>query len=384
VVFMSSRPSAAFYSTYSKLASKVSKVDVTAGHFLNVPNLKNGSLAEIVMVPYFNHLGPLIATDPRDQIYSRLAFMHESDRANIVVRYDSSWSCTQLYAQVTELILRQFGLSLLQYAGPEANSTGLQLPSWVLNFNRNESLHTLRMQGRNSFYACGSTAIEDFDFHVDANRYVLHLNGLEIDSIASIGQIFSHPYLDINGTHELDGQERAFRHVEELGAWINDLRRMLSVASCFYTILDSDLTDFDLTEDAILRTCVMDCNGKLPSPEVRESYKALMSEIEPPEEFTGELSKWKLEASILFMEQKRIQGRTPIVTSKGYLGLASGPVLVGDHVYIVQGARTPLVFHKKGNGQFELKSDAYVHGIMYGEIFDDEQNSKQWTPMEVC
>jgi hypothetical protein len=368
---------------YMEKVRKGVSIHGRAGYFLQMRHVINQSLGSIIMLPYFCGYDQLIATDPKDQIYSRLAFMQESDRTQITVRYDSLWSCRQLYAQVTEIVLREVGFSIFHCAEHGSHSTELELPSWVLNFNKPRGF-IFSIRTHNSFHACGVMALKDFNFHVDTSRDLLHLQGLEFDSIMAIGQPFIHPSFDIIGLHELDTQDRAIRHMEELIAWIKDLRRMLSTTSGFYMTSDSELTNFDLTEDAIWTTCVLACDKEKPSTEIHESYKTLMGEIEPPEEFKDDSCNWKLEGSSLFIDRKTIRGRTPFVTSKGYLGLANEPVCSEDHVYLLQGAKTPFVFHKKENGQLELKSDAYVHGIMFGEVFDDEVSPKEWTPLEVC
>jgi hypothetical protein len=384
-MILPSPSSATAIAEHKETMSKVLGIYRKVGNFLSTSEVISESLENILMLLQFYAASDrLIATDPRDHIYSRLAFMQESDRAQITVRYDSQWSCRQLYAEVTELIMRQSGLSILQYAEPEFNLAELDLPSWVLNFAKQDTTLIVRFNSDSSFHACGVTALEDFNFHVDASRNVLHLKGLEIDSIAVIGQVFTHHDFGITDSHDLDTQEEAIQHIEELHAWINNIRRMLSVTSCFYKTSDSDLINSDLTEEAIFRTCVMGCNGEPISAEIRESYRKLIGEIEPPEDFKDDSWKWKLEASTLFIDHNCIRGRTPFMTSQGYLGLARGPVSSGDHVHILQGAKTPFVFHCKDDGQLELKSDAYVDGVMFGEIFDNQLSPKEWIPLEVC
>ncbi|KAF4447492.1 hypothetical protein F53441_8976 [Fusarium austroafricanum] len=57
-------------------------------------------------------------------------------------------------------------------------------------------------------------------------------------------------------------------------------------------------------------------------------------------------------------------------TEKGHLGLAPQTIQVGDEVGILQGAQVPHVFYRDSDSEkaLNLVSDAYVYGIMHGEL----------------
>lgn len=58
-------------------------------------------------------------------------------------------------------------------------------------------------------------------------------------------------------------------------------------------------------------------------------------------------------------------------TSKGYLCLVPAGTRVGDEVVLLQGGRTPYILRGTFAGRI-LVGEAYVHGIMYGEAWDEE------------
>jgi hypothetical protein len=75
-----------------------------------------------------------------------------------------------------------------------------------------------------------------------------------------------------------------------------------------------------------------------------------------------------------------------IRTERGYIGLAGNGVRVGDSVVLCRGSNVPLVFRRvgaeaeaevdtstgrEGSEKWRLVGDAYVHGIMEGETFDE-------------
>jgi hypothetical protein len=61
-------------------------------------------------------------------------------------------------------------------------------------------------------------------------------------------------------------------------------------------------------------------------------------------------------------------GRLPFVTQKGHLGLSSERVARGDAIAIIAGSQVPFVLRPQDKGQFSVVSEAYVDGIMDGEI----------------
>ncbi len=61
-----------------------------------------------------------------------------------------------------------------------------------------------------------------------------------------------------------------------------------------------------------------------------------------------------------------------IRTRNGYIGLASHSAEVGDSVVFFQGGQIPLLIRKE-DGQRRLTGDAYVHGVMQGEMWDESQ-----------
>lgn len=68
-------------------------------------------------------------------------------------------------------------------------------------------------------------------------------------------------------------------------------------------------------------------------------------------------------------------GRRLFMTDSGYLGLGPATARPGDHVYIVQGAKTPFVLRETASEatgttsrMLNVVGEAYVDGLMYGEL----------------
>jgi hypothetical protein len=62
----------------------------------------------------------------------------------------------------------------------------------------------------------------------------------------------------------------------------------------------------------------------------------------------------------------------PLVSSRGYLGLAPWNTEVGDHIAIFQGAAKPYILRVSECNYYGLVGEANVHGIMDGEVMTSE------------
>lgn len=61
-------------------------------------------------------------------------------------------------------------------------------------------------------------------------------------------------------------------------------------------------------------------------------------------------------------------GRSFFITKKGCMGLAPSLTSMGDKVVILPRGRTPYTLHKKKSGVYRFVGEAYVRGIMAGEL----------------
>ena len=66
-------------------------------------------------------------------------------------------------------------------------------------------------------------------------------------------------------------------------------------------------------------------------------------------------------------------GRAMFVTSKGFIGLAPWNAQQGDVISVLLGGCTPFILRQiPGTEQYSLVGEAYVYGIMGGELFSGE------------
>lgn len=71
-----------------------------------------------------------------------------------------------------------------------------------------------------------------------------------------------------------------------------------------------------------------------------------------------------------------LRGRVFFITENGRFGLARAGLAWGDGIAIVQGGAVPVLLRptvRNGplNREFQLRTEAFVLGVMEGEIWDD-------------
>ena len=79
-----------------------------------------------------------------------------------------------------------------------------------------------------------------------------------------------------------------------------------------------------------------------------------------------------MEISLGNMEMRRMAR-----TKAGRLALVPAASRLGDSITVCKGGRVPLIFRRRG-AYFELIGESYVHGVMKGEVFTEENCEAIW------
>lgn len=59
------------------------------------------------------------------------------------------------------------------------------------------------------------------------------------------------------------------------------------------------------------------------------------------------------------------------MTSSGHIGMGPQNIASGDEIVILPGAQAPFVLRRVNDFDYCLIGECYIHGIMYGEVFDE-------------
>ncbi|KAH7383577.1 heterokaryon incompatibility protein-domain-containing protein [Cadophora sp. MPI-SDFR-AT-0126] len=317
------------------------------------------------------------ATDPRDKIYALLSLCPPSQAANIIPDYTAPVS--DVYAVVTaRCIIRYQDLTMLQFDA-DSKSDEHQLPSWVRDYSSSGLLGQKQPVvglSPSEYAASGRDCWGRRKIFIDnlfSNDFrQLRSRGMIVDSIVYAGKNEKLArYTGVDPQERLANvKERSARTLTQVKIWEEKVRELRespydsaggSDAAFWRTLMANRQfgnwaqLPADMKQNVYFETWM----GRLPLPD---------SEVEtlPPDADLDEAKRLYVkpftDACITWSH-----GRSFIVTSKGYIGLAPLKTEIGDVVTVLEGGSVPFVLRALDEGGYKFIGESYVHGIMEGE-----------------
>jgi hypothetical protein len=334
------------------------------------------SLAELL-----NFSQTLCSSDPRDKIYALLGLAKDSGSLNI--KPDYSLSVREVYTQTAmQLLCSTPNLDLLSsFENPKSTDFPSWVPDWTKFFNASIL--------DSSFQASNSTSPHlDFD-----QGSVLIAEGAVIDTITHIVGIFGRrdpPSYPGSGNELVDYP--AFRRlVKDCWQQWRKSDKVKNMQIDPHAIrLGPDITSMGLTEDgptysfleAFFRTILRNKGlTEADHNEVVACFNAYLLVFH----YAFDLTTSRQRRESLPQQPDRDQiivctgmsqraqhafGRLICITESNQICLAPASTRVGDCVSILLGGRMLYILRSLGT-EFEFVGDAYILGLMNGEVLDD-------------
>jgi hypothetical protein len=343
------------------------------------------------------------ATDPRDKVYS-FSGLVDGTGSDPAVPISYRDSASKLYRELAiQLLQENRNLDILSQP-PSINHSQLKnLPSWVPDWSictSMESSHTwshgpLSLSGADApivperkprFYATKDThydlKLEDAD--------TLILSGFVIDTIVEAGSPFKGLSLPQtvstvpNVAKDWMKTKESFLIARTLMIQWQEMLSLPSNPNLEYpdgstlseafwqTVSAGELNDSETVAKSVKLWKSMTWFPYLKIKHIPASFKILGLP------YCLFLLTWHLVSNKPLLEFE-LQGRYTlhrrmVKMKKGYIGLASCDARVGDQVVLCRGSKVPLVFRKdegEDGDKWRFVGDAYVHGIMQGEAFEE-------------
>ncbi|CAJ0553030.1 Ff.00g115420.m01.CDS01 [Fusarium sp. VM40] len=414
----------------SILADELSLINFTAGAQDDFPlgSLKGNSQSRgsvsMILLKLILWSSGFQATDPRDSIYGLggiLQHMAHEQGLTVPERLKPNYdiAAAQVLEIVTAEIMEATGdLTLLSLAKDPAQRTAANVPSWSLDFRSAAGMNHICASGFKSLTrpnACGSGSGLSPSHTAKISDGILTVQGVLLGTVVMTAESWEEA--TTTGLHD----------------WIRMLLRMdhiyrytgQSSMEAFWRTLVWDCDFIHRPARLIDSTQVelfvrMWMGGSLQSVERKHGRAAADKSLEAyyvldelaayiPDSVFPTLEQFKSlcrKMSLLpgspeetltydqraeWIESVRDKGknyfslmgstlffRRPILTNEGHLGCSCESAQVGDEVWIISGCPTPLVLRKSnaGDGGYTLIGETYVHGVMNGEIVN---NDTDWT-----
>jgi len=292
------------------------------------------------------------ASDPRDMIYGLLGLAHD-DAAAAGIQLDYMLGVPEVYSSVVRKLIQLRGdlCPLGRHPSQAADLHGL--PSWVPDYSvTSEWTHYLEPSMLSELWA--PCDLRRVPIQQQTNPLVLEVFGVVFDEVVAIGDVvYPSPRAEIGAT---------------IGTWSAMLQSLGNWQESY------PAGDHEGTYEELWWMLI--CRGVLWRSESDTYRIATMRDRDLVEQEIPNIRAQRpanIDLQLLYWQRL-------FVTHRGYIGLASPNVTVGDTVHVLVGGRTPLILRKallsKGSenqlNRFIYVCDAFVLGIMNGGILPSD------------
>lgn len=304
------------------------------------------------------------ATDHRDRIFALLGMVADRDILRLVPNYEAS--CATVYSNAARAMIAAGQVDILAFS--QWNKKDQTMPSWVPDWREEVKKPYGQMPWDTPYKASGSEETLEGLVQLDSSSH-LKLRGYIVDSIESLKARCNH------------GKWLGLQNRREAVIYLNDIMTLCQISNEKLERTGVDIySNPNLRERAYQRVPVADLysTGFVRQASVEECHRGHAEVIT---DFTQWLNNDPNAAGLPItntlrsyynMMAEQVE-RRPFVTTKGFVGLAPWVSQEGDLIVVFPGAKFPYVIRRYNHGVCVLVGEAFVHGIMHGEYFEDSE-----------
>ena len=346
-------------------------------------NHEAGVYQDLLTVMYRHRL--FDATDPRDKIYGLGGLAGDPLAKKFMATVDYTLDKFDLYRQVATGMLKEHSdLNVLSIPPGLEREHASGLPSWAPDWRTTRQTPCVGLVNADDIYKIRYKASGDSKKTVqfDETGLILGLECCWVDTIEAVGNVMV---------------------VDDLPQGYAGVLRIAKVSYMLdeWRIVTRALEGVNYpTSEPVLDAFIQTLVGGPPHLEMefmREQYSILDRQ--------ARLLRWmrrlrrafpaRAETTLVRLLQKLFKvpksniafafgvsscplaDRTVFRTKKGYIGLGSIRAGPGDLIAIPKGGKVPLVLRPYGS-KWQMRGDCYVHGVMYGEAFSENEAETVW------
>ncbi|KAK5079469.1 hypothetical protein LTR70_009424 [Exophiala xenobiotica] len=310
-----------------------------------------------------------------DHIYAFIGhhLLQKEDGSGPIVKPDYDKPVKEVFREFTTLVFPMAGPKFLSAVEHDPVTVDDDLPSWIVRWdmdvvwNSMGYYHPFYYRASGPEHAIPSPKVEGDRLIVDAafvdvvnHTYAFPADGnhwpektfdalMREDLRSTINAIRSHVNRDVTPCYYLPS-DRLLALALSLGAGLRNYERA-----------EDDVRQYKANFDAFCEVLDQISSGKDPT------------DLKQIVENSSEVNKFYFDLNL------SCKGRSFFVTRKGYFGL--GPLILqpGDECHIFKGARVPFILRRTDGEFYKLLGEAYVHGIMNGELVPEHGTDLSWS-----
>lgn len=346
------------------------------------------------------------SSDPRDKIY---AFLGLADRRMAPFRSQPNaltpnynLSVQEVYTDAARVLLTSYrNLSLLSHVEDPSSRRVPNLPSWVPDYSIDLDPYPLRYRGPSFWKASGNLVWEPNVFGLGNGE--LDVQGYRLDvidhtsvlvgesedpsaswaSIVKLALSLELPYPNPSNSRKNPGRVEVLWRTLTTDIYNKQYPAPLHTGSLFIDYILNLQIRYRLTPWS--STDEFQPHHSPLSESIYPEWRTLL-QLEPPESpyclenyrerlttmvesmFNGTYSAIGLAQLQHEFDQSGGKRRRLFKTRGGYLGTGARSLREGDEVWILHGAGVPFVLRPQENGNYRLLGEAFVYGVMHGEM----------------
>ncbi|CVL08992.1 hypothetical protein FPRO06_13297 [Fusarium proliferatum] len=281
------------------------------------------------------------ATDPRDRIFALLNLAGDRDHFDLFPDY--SMTVEEVYRETACKVLEKGTIDMLMYCQRPRKLS--MLPSWVPDWSMDVLHPNAQAPWDTPFKASGTyTAIPKFP-HFDTAAF----EGIYVDKVQEIGTTWDPNWLKPINKIAVKQWLRSIRGFCDNSPRVRVGEERLDAARI--GILDGTTWFSTVPYQGWGSQCADDVEDlqRLEADKGGDDSSA--------------------EASFYASALMRMHTRRTFMTSTGFVGVGPLDMQPGDEVCILLGGKVPYLLRAQGEELYTLIGEAYVHGIMHGELF---------------
>ena len=303
--------------------------------------------------------GQMRATKPEDLVYSMMGISSDGDTCGIEVDYEKHY--TEVFGEMALLLLKTLGARALAWSGQRRRKSDpgdCRLPSWVPDLRLDAAIVIHKDIGSiNPLLApklFSAARNSRFEFTADSKSEILSIRTSYIDRVVEMTKTFDFHW----------NFEATFDTLPEYQAWFEDFGSFVDVAAERYPTR----YNYSTRQEMHWRMPIADryYDGIVVKRAGLEAKDWHMAILHPDDSSSAAVvSKTPIYRGSTYLDRQ-----SAFLTETGYIGIGHPETVIGDEVHLVQGSDTPFVL-RKTDDRYELIGKTYVHGIMDGELVDD-------------
>jgi Heterokaryon incompatibility protein (HET) len=338
------------------------------------------------------------ATRAQDKIFALYGLSNDADALGMEPNYRIE--VDQLYKNFAIAVLeRDRGLDLFAFSKSLDNANQSHLPSWIPDWRRSDSTVACTIRRLESIkppdldWQAARDTVTQPTYSRDRNS--IRLEGIILGAVAETSTIY--PIFTLKP--KAASATASYREICDIIRGLENWEKVAQLRSNHTYITGES------KEDAFWQTLIAGHSIPGPFEGIQAEWKAWrkgLSRSSLPLMIDADSSKAKAALAITGLKFKTVAktlkatvaspnvrgrlfgmwtevaiNRRMIRTKGGHIGLAPGLTREGDIVAILQGGKMPLVLRPKGSS-YELIGECYVHGVMHGEAFHQQDCRPVW------